>query len=119
MEKAFEEVESLAATVKDYVANRLDAVQLDAAEKSAGIVSSLTARISVGLVVLLCFIFSGIGLAILIGESIQLLWAGYIIVSLFFLLAAFFIWQSRDRIFKYPVMNAMMKQLYDQDEENK
>lgn len=119
MEKAFEEVELLAATVKDYVANRLDAVRLDASEKSAEMVSSLTARIAVGLIVLLFLIFLGIGLSILIGESIQLLWAGYIIVSLFFLLVGFFIWQLRDRIFKYPVMNAMMKQLYDQDEENK
>ena len=53
MEKAFAKVEELADTIKEYVNTRIDAVKLNAAEKSSSIIANIVA----GLIVLAVFIF--------------------------------------------------------------
>ena len=47
MEKAFAKVEELADTIKEYVNTRIDAVKLNAAEKSSAVISNIIAGLVV------------------------------------------------------------------------
>lgn len=115
MEKAIEKAEALAENLKAYVNARIEAVKLEVAEKVSVLLSSIIAGLIVG-VILLCFIaFAGVGFAIIIGEWIGNTWTGFLIVAALYFLKAVFIWKSRNRIIRIPIMNKLIKQLFKDD----
>ena len=117
MEKAFAKFEDLADTIKDYVNTRIDAVKLNAAEKSSAVIANLVAGLIVATVFLLFVVFSSIALAIGLGDWIGKAWAGYLIVAGLHLIIGILIWKVRVKFIQLPVMNAFIKQLFSEKDE--
>jgi uncharacterized membrane protein len=119
MEKVFSRVEELAGSVKDYVNTRIEAIKLNAAEKSSSVIANSVAGVVVGIMFLFFLGLASIALSIVLGEWIGKMWAGFVIVACFFLLLGIIIWFARGKLIRLPVMNALIQQLFKNDEENK
>ncbi|MGB5007361.1 MAG: phage holin family protein [Ferruginibacter sp.] len=117
MEKAYAKIEELADSVKEYVNTRIESTKLTVAEKSSAIIANLAAGMVVAIVFLFFIIFAGIALALVLGEWIGVNWAGFLIVAGIYLLIAIIVWFARGRLIRLPVMNAMIKQLFGNDDE--
>jgi fatty acid desaturase len=116
MEKTFAKAEELAENVKDYFDTRLDAAKLKVAEKTSLVASTAAAGFVVLLVLVFFGIFLAIGFALLIGEWIGKPWAGFMIVAVLCLIKAAVIWFARKRFIQLPIMNALIQQLFTNDE---
>ncbi len=117
MEKTFAKIEELTDSVKEYVNTRVESVKLSVAEKSSALVANLVAGMLVAAVFLFFLIFAGIALALVLGEWTGKMWAGFLIVAGIYLLFGFIVWIAREKIIRLPVMNAMIKQLFSNDDE--
>ena len=117
MEKAFAKVEELANTVKDYVNTRIESAKLSVAEKSSAVIANVIAAFVVVGVFMFFIVFSSIALAFGLGEWIGKAWAGFLIVAGFYLLIGIVIWVARVKIIRLPVMNALIKQLFGEEDE--
>lgn len=118
MEKAFTKTEELAGTIKEYITTRIESAKLHTAEKSAVIIANIIAGLIVSLVFLLFIILASISLALVLGSWIGKLWAGFLIMAGFYLLAAIIVWMTRVTLIRLPVLNALIKQLFIEDEED-
>ena len=117
MEKAFAKVEELADTIKEYVNTRIDAVKLNAAEKSSAVISNIIAGLVVVSFFMLFFLFASIALAFGLGDWIGKTWAGFLIVAGLYLVIGIIVWTARVKIIQLPVMNELKKQLFGEDHE--
>ena len=119
MEKTFAKVEELADTVKEYVNNRIESAKLKAAEKSSAVIAALIAGLIVAVVFMFFIVFAGIALSLVLNEWIGKSWAGFLIVAGLYLLIGIIIWKGRGKMIRLPIMNALIKQLFgDEDEED-
>lgn len=117
MEKVFAKAEELADNIKEYVNTRIEAVKLNAAEKSSAVIANLVAGLIVVTFFMLFFLFGSIALAIGLSEWIGKAWAGFLIVAGLYLLIGIIVWTARVKIIQLPVMNALIKQLFGEDDE--
>lgn len=117
MEKTFAKVEELADTVKDYVNTRIESAKLGIAEKSSAVIANLVAGLIVITFFLLFFLFGSIALAVGLGGWIGKTWAGFLIMAGFYLLVGIVVWIARVKILQLPVMNALIKQLFGEEDE--
>ncbi len=117
MEKAFARVEELADTIKEYVNTRIESAKLSAAEKSSALIANVLAGIIVAFVFLFFIIFASIALSVGLGEWIGNTWAGFLIVACLYLLGGIVVWVGRGRIIRLPLMNALIRQLFSNDED--
>lgn len=117
MEKAFEKIEELADNIKEYVNNRIDAVKLTAAEKSSAIIANLIAGLIVATVFMFFIVFASIALSLLLGDWAGSTWAGFLIVAGLYLLVGIIVWTAREKIIRLPIMNALIKQLFGEEDE--
>jgi hypothetical protein len=117
MEKAFAKVEELADTVKDYVNTRIESVKLKVAEKSAAVISNMIAGLIVAGFFMLFIVFSSIALAFGLGEWIGKTWAGFLIVAGLYLVIGIIVWFARIKLIRLPLMNAFIKQLFSEEDE--
>lgn len=117
MERIFAKTEELVDDVKEYVDVKVETAKLAIAEKTSLVVANAAA----GVAVLVAFIFFTIllvtGLSLLIGQWIGKPWAGFLIMSAVCLIKAIVIWSLRKRIIQIPVMNALIKQLFSNTDE--
>jgi hypothetical protein len=119
MEKIFSKVEELADNVKEYVNTRIESAKLNAAEKGSVIIGNAVAGMVVAIVLLLFIGLASIALSIVLGEWIGKAWAGFVIVACLYLLMAVVLWFDRGRLIRLPVMNSLIRQLFNNNEENK
>lgn len=119
MEKVFANVEELAGTIKEYVNTRIDSVKLNTAEKSSMAIANIIAGLVVAMVFLFFIVFASLALSFGLGEWIGKTWAGFLIVAGLYLLIGIIVWTARGRMIRLPVMNALIKQLFgDENEED-
>lgn len=119
MSEEFKKVESLAEQLKAYVNTRLSQVKLSGAEKVSKLVAILIALLVVALVFFLFFVLISIAGAIAIGQWLGSMWLGFLIMAGIVLLSAFFIWLAKDRLIRFPIMNALIKIMFENDEDDK
>jgi hypothetical protein len=117
MEKAFAKAEQLAASVKEYVNNRIESVKLNAAEKTSTVIANLAAGAVVVLVFTLFIVFASVALSVGLGAWMGKTWAGFAIVAFLYLLIGFIVWKARVKIIRLPVLNALIRQLFTSDDE--
>jgi len=117
MEKTFAKVEELADTVKEYVNARIDAVKLTLAEKSSAIIANTIAGLIVAGVFTLFIVFGSIALALGLGEYFGKTWAGFLFVAVFYLVIGIIVWLARVKLIRLPLMNAFIKQLFNEEDE--
>jgi hypothetical protein len=119
MEGLFTKIENLGTSIKGYVNTRIESAKLTAAAKASAIAANAIAGIVV-IVMFLFFLFlASTALAIIIGIWIGKTWAGFLIVGGFYLLIGLITWAARSRLIRVPVMNALIRELFSGDEENK
>jgi Putative Actinobacterial Holin-X, holin superfamily III len=118
MEKAFAKAEELADNVKDYFNSKIESAKLNAAEKSSGVIANIIAGVAVAVVFILFIIFGGMALSFGLSQWIGKTWAGFLIVACFYLLIGIVVWAARGKIIRMPVMNALIQQLFKDDEED-
>jgi Putative Actinobacterial Holin-X, holin superfamily III len=117
MEKVFAKTEELAKDIKAYVDTRIEAVKLNAAEKSSVVIANVAAGLVVAAVFFFFIVFAGIALSFALGEWIGKTWSGFLIVASLYLLIGIVVWTARGKIIRLPVMNALIKQLFRDDDE--
>jgi Zn-dependent protease with chaperone function len=118
MEKTFARVEELADSIKEYVNTRIKLAKLSVAEKSSSVIANVLAGIVVAIVFLLFILFASIALSFGLGEWIGKTWAGFLIVGCLYLLIGMIVWFAREKMIRLPVMNAILRQLFRNDEES-
>lgn len=119
MEKLFTKIENLVGSVKEYVNTRIESVKLNAAEKSSAVIANAIAGIVVAVVILFSMGLASVALSILLGQWIGKLWAGFLVVACLYLVIGLMIWVAREKWIRLPVMNALIRQLFKEDEEDK
>ena len=117
MEKIVTGIERLAESAREYADAKIEYTKLAVAEKTALVAANTIAGFIVIMVLGLFATFLAIGIALLIGEWIGHMWAGFLIVAGICLLKAVIIWTARKRIIQLPVMNALIKQLFADEED--
>ncbi len=119
MDNLFSKVEDLAASIKEYVNTRIDSLKLNAAEKGSKIAANGVASAFVGVFVLLSIGLGSIALSLLLGEWMGKTWAGFLVVAGFYLLISIIIWKAREKLVRRHIMNAIIQQLFREDEKHK
>jgi energy-coupling factor transporter transmembrane protein EcfT len=117
MEKAFAKVEELADTIKDYVNTRMESVKLNAAEKSSAVIANIIAAFVVAVVFIFFIIFAGAALGFGLGAWLGKTWLGFLIVAYLYLVLGIIVWLARGKIIRLPIMNALIQQLFTNEEE--
>ncbi|GBL35466.1 hypothetical protein EMGBS15_10610 [Filimonas sp.] len=118
MEKVFAKAEELAGNLKNYVNARIDEVKFEAAEKTSALLANLLAGLIVSLIFLFFIGFASVAIAICLGNWIGHLWAGYLCVAVFYLLAGIIVWIGREKLIRLPIMNSLIRQLFGTHEED-
>ena len=121
MENFSDQIEDLGDNIKQLVNIKLDGVKLSVAEKSSKVLSNLIAGIIVAVIVILVTIFLSIALAYFLAGLLGSIWAGFLIVSGIYLLAALVILAFKEQMIRVPIMNSILSQMVkeeDDDEED-
>lgn len=117
MGDVFAKMEELIGTIKEYVNARIESVKLGVAEKSSAVIATLVAG-AVALVVFFGFlVFTGIALSIGVGMWTGKMWLGFLIVACLYLLIGVIIWKARMRLIRTPLMNAILHQLFKDEDQ--
>lgn len=116
MEDTFAKAEELAQHVKEYINNRMDAVKLSTAEKSSKLAATVIASVVVAMFFVTFLFFASTALAFVFSRLTGELYWGFLIVAGIYLLLGAVVWVLRERILQLPIMNALLRQLFTDDE---
>jgi hypothetical protein len=114
--EAFKTVENLFEHVREYVNNSIALAKLNIAEKISKILSALIAFLLGFFILFLFIVFLSLAAAHAIGNAVGHSWLGFLIVSAFYLLAAIILLSAKEKIFRIPIMNAVIRQLFDEND---
>ena len=109
-------IEQLVSHVKEYAEERMNLLMLGAQEKtSRAIAGTSTALI---MVVLGVFIlgFLSMALAWYVGQQLEQPFLGFLIVGGLYLVVAILLWVNREKWIGFPVMNAFLKNIADDED---
>lgn len=117
MENTFAKVEEMAEHVKEYVNNHITSAKLSIAEKTSGLLSNIIAVAMVLMVFVFFVVFSSVALAFVFAKLTGEYYWGFLIVAGMYLLFGVLVWTLRVRLLKLPIMNAILQQLFKDEEE--
>ncbi|THU40853.1 phage holin family protein [Niastella caeni] len=117
MNDTFEKLEGLTDHVKEYINTRVELAKLHLAEKTSLIISNLIAVTVVVLLFLFVIVFGSIAGAWALSDLIGKPYSGFLIVAGFYFILGIIVWVTRSRFIRFPVMNAIIKQLHKNDED--
>lgn len=117
MENTFAKVEEMAEHVKEYVNNHITSAKLSIAEKTSGVLSNIIAVAIVLMVFVFFLVFSSVALAFVFAKLTGEYYWGFLIVAGIYLLFGVLVWVLRVRLLKLPIMNAILQQLFKDEEE--
>jgi hypothetical protein len=115
LQEEFRKAEELAIHIKEYIQTEIELIKLNFAEKLSKILSNFLAIIILIWILLLSILFASISLAFFIGEKIGKMSVGFFIVSLIYLLIAMVSWYLRERFIRIPILNGILRQLFDHE----
>jgi hypothetical protein len=119
MAQDFDNAENFVDQVKEYLNTRLAQLKLSFAEKTSKVVAILIASVVSALLFFLFLVLLSVAGAIAVGQWLNNYWLGFIIIAGVILLAGFILWLSRDGWLRRPIMNALIKVMFDKDEDEK
>jgi predicted histidine transporter YuiF (NhaC family) len=111
--------EDIIEHLTSYAENRWNLIVLNAAEKTSDLVSSLAAALVVGLLGGMALFFASIGMAWWIGQSTGNYASGFFYVALFYAVLGGVLFLIRNSLIKLPVINAVIKKFYYENESGK
>jgi hypothetical protein len=104
IEKVFEKTE-------DYSKTTIELFQLNLIDKSADIVSSLSAQIAIFIFVALFIFILNIGIALWIGELLGKSYYGFLVSAGFYALIILLLYTFRNQWIKIPISNLIINHL--------
>jgi uncharacterized membrane protein YqjE len=117
MSEDFKKIESLVSELKDYVNTRVAQAKLAFAEKISNIFAYAITVLMAALVFFLILVLISVSAAIAIGQWLNNLWLGFIIVAGVCFILGFIMWLLKDRLFRRPIMNRMISVLFENENE--
>jgi hypothetical protein len=115
MNDTFEKLEGLTDHVKEYINTRVELTKLRLAEKTSLVIGNLIAVIIVVLLFLFFIVFGSFAGAWALSDWIGKPYSGFLIVAGFYLLLGIIVWIARGKLIRFPVMNAIIRQLQKKD----
>jgi len=119
MAQDFNNAETFVEQVKEYVNTRLAQLKLSFAEKTSKVVAIMIAVVLLALVFFLFLVLICIAAAIAIGQWLESLWLGFLIIGGIVLLIGFILWVAKDWLIRRPIMNALIDAMFDKSENEK
>ena len=119
MDHDFKNAETFVDQVKEYVNTRLAQLKLSFAEKTSKVVSIMVAFVMLALIFFLFLVLISIAGAIAIGQWVESFWLGFVVVGGIVLIVGLILWIFRDQLIRRPIMNALIKTMFDKEEDEK
>ena len=117
MEDSFAHVKKMATHIKEYVSTRIASVKLNAAEKSSKTIAGIISVAVVLLAFVFFIIFASIAAAYIFAKLTGEMYWGFLIVAGIYLLIGLLLWLMREKMLRLPVTNAILRQLFKEDNE--
>ena len=105
------EIEQLFDKAEIYAKTSAELVKLQVIDKTADVVSSVTALIVLGSMVTLFTLFVNVALGLYLGRLLHEYYLGFLIVSGFYLFVAIIIYFLKDRLIKTSISNLVISKL--------
>ena len=118
MSEEFKKIESLVERLREYVNTRIAQVKLSVAERISKVAAVMIAVLLVALVFFLFIVLLSVAGAIAIGEQLNNQWLGFLIMAGIVLLFGFLLWALKDKIIGTPIRNALIKSMFDKEDED-
>jgi energy-coupling factor transporter transmembrane protein EcfT len=118
MSEDFSKIESLLSELKEYVNTRVAQAKLSVAEKLSNILAYVIILLLTALVFFLILVLLCASAAIAIGQWLNNLWLGFLIMAGICILFGFFMWVMKDAIFQRPIMNKFISVLFENESED-
>ena len=112
-------IEELVDHLREYADIKIAKAKLSIASKTSKVISFLFAGMAIGLILLFSLVFLGFSLAHQAGAWFGNLPLGFLAVGVLYLLIGLLVWKSRERLFRIPIMNQIITQIFDDEEEDK
>lgn len=119
MDQDFKNAETFVDQVKEYVNTRLAQLKLSFAEKTSKVMAVIIAVIMSALVFFLFLLLICIAGAIAIGQWLESFWLGFVVVGGIVLIVGLILWIFKDGIIRRPIMNALIKAMFDKEQDEK
>ena len=119
MTQDFNNEDTFVEQVKEYVNTRIAQLKLSFAEKTSKVMSVMIAVVISALVFSLFLVLISIAGAMAIGQWLESPWLGFVIVGGVVLVVGLVLWVSKDRLIGKPIMNALIKVIFDKEEDEK
>ncbi|WP_298396888.1 hypothetical protein [Flavobacterium sp.] len=97
--------------IEKYTDTSIDLIKLNAVEKSADVLSSLTSSIVVFIIFAMFTLFVNIGVSLFIGKLLNENYLGFLIVSTFYLVVGILVYYNRHKLIKTPLSNMIIIKL--------
>ena len=108
MENIATNIEKLYEKAENYTKTSIELVKLQAIDKISEIISSLAVVISIAFIVAIFTLFLNIGVAIWIGDELNNMALGFLIVSGFYALVGLIIFVGRKSLIRIPIDNIIV-----------
>jgi uncharacterized membrane protein YdbT with pleckstrin-like domain len=119
MNQDFNNAETFVEEAKEYVNTRLAQLKLSFAEKTSKVMAVMIAMVLSALFFFLFLVLICIAGAIAIGQWLESFWLGFAVVGGIVLIVGLILWLFRDQIIGRPIMNALIKTMFDKEENEK
>lgn len=118
MEEIKTPVEVLLERGQVYAKTSFQLFKFKATDKVAELVSNMASGLVILMLLTLLFVNVNIGIALLIGEMLGMVWLGFLILSGFYGCVVIIVYLFRDRWIKRPVCNSVIAQLLKEEQVN-
>ena len=110
MENTTQAVEHLFEKAKTYTQTSIELLKLNIIDKASEIISDLSVKILVSVVVIVALTYTNIALALYLGELLGKNYLGFFAISGFYLLVAIIIFLFKEKIVRNPIRQFVINQ---------
>ena len=118
MSEEFKKIESLVERLREYVNTRVAQVKLSIAEKISKVAGLLISLLLASLIFFLFLVLASIAGAIAIGQQLNNMWLGFLIMAGIIFLIGILLWTLKDKLIRLPIMNMLVKAMFDKETED-
>ena len=107
----FNTIEVLWERTSKYLETKIQLVKLQAIEKAASLISAILSQVILLITLLFFLFFLNVGIAIWIGILLGKLYAGFFILSAFYLLTGILVLIFRKKLIQKPINHFLIKEI--------
>ncbi len=109
-------IEYLVSHVKEYAEERMNLIMLNAQEKTSKAIAGTASVLILIVLGIFALGFMSTALAWFIGQQLEQAFLGFLIVGGVYLLIAILLWVNREKWIGFPIMNAFLKHIADDED---